>query len=697
MNRIIFILIVFLICVSEYSFAQTDNEKPTIKVIVKSDKSNVKLRWAPDNSISWQLLNKYGYRLERITTFRNGKLLRKGEKVILEDKILPQEKEEWTNVFNKDTTDQYIAIAAQALYGGEFKLDADAYSKDGLAQLIHTVKEREARYSYTLFSADQSSNAAYLSGLYYEDKTVKLGEKYLYRIHSLVPDSIEQIQYGKVLATVKNEHYELPQPERFAANYKEGKVTLTWDWLMLSDVYNSYWVQKSEDGVNYYDVTKTPFIQPSKDEPSPNMIFMDSIGNQEGTYYYRIKGKDAFGEWGPYVNPIRIEAYPVMEFTPELKVFEDHKSGSVLLKWEIDEGKALGVKSLLLARAETDKEKDFFILKEDIPVKTGEYLDIGPEISNYYKLGAKDKVGKVNWSYVEFIQLTDSVPPSIPENLAGEVDSLGRVQITWEPSPERDVFGYRLYRANKKDGVYIQITKKEIPYTNFEDSISIKTLAKNVYYKVLSVDKRGNPSELSEALQLKRPDVIPPSPPVISYTKSTIEGPYLEWYPSGSNDVAYYLLYRKGNSEVERWELIKEYGVVEGKQSFLDSSVVDHQTYHYLMIAIDDSNLESIPTKPVGIRKFDTKVRKGIEKLALSRGEKGVQLSWVDPISGNYSIDIYRSFEEEPLRFYARVEKGSETWEDISVNDGGKYKYRLKVNYEDGASSKLSEPKQIKY
>ncbi|NME69086.1 fibronectin type III domain-containing protein [Flammeovirga aprica] len=690
------IYIVLLLHIHVYGYSQSSESIPSIKLIEKTSSDKVLLRWAPDNSISWQLLNKYGYKLERITTYRNGAHLNEVERVILEDKILPQPNDEWTRVFNTDTTDQYIAIAAQALFGNQFKLDADAYSKDGLAQLIHVVKEREARYSYALFSADQSRNAAYLSGVYFEDNTVKKGERYLYRIHSLVPDSVEQIQSGKVLVQVK-EAFPLPQPERFAAQYKEGKVTLTWDWLTLSNTYNSYWVQKSQDGVNYYDITKTPFIQPSLNEPSPNMVYMDSIGDQEGTYYYRIKGKDAFGEWGPYVNPIRVEAYPVMEFVPEFKVYEDLKSGSVMLKWEIEEGKALGAKSLLIARSETEDDKGFKIIKEGIPVQTGEYLDIGPEISNYYKLGAKDKVGKINWSYKEFIQLTDSIPPSIPENLLGEVDSLGRVTIAWTPSPERDLFGYRVYRANKKNGTYIQVTTREIPSTTFKDSISIKTLAKDVYYKVLSVDKRGNPSELSAPLQLKRPDIIPPSPPVIAYTKSTERGPYLEWYPSGSTDVVNYLIYRKGSSAVERWELIKEYGIVEGKQFFTDSTVVDLETYHYLMIAIDDANLESIPTKPVAIRKFDTKVRKGVGKFSLNRGAKGIELAWTDPISGDYNIDIYRAVDEETIRFYARVPKGSEGWEDIAVDDDKKYQYRIKVNYEDGSSSKFSESKSIKY
>ncbi|ANQ50720.1 hypothetical protein MY04_3358 [Flammeovirga sp. MY04] len=696
MLKRIIILYVLLIGFLFSVYGQNEQINPEIKVIGKVTSRENHLRWAPNNSLSWDLLKEYGYKIERITTYRNGKLLANPEKVWLTERILPKPEEEWGRAFDADTSDMYIAVAAQALFGTSFNITSSSTNNSPLASIVHQVKEREARFSYALFGADQSKKVAELSGVSWVDKNITKGERYLYRIYSLVPDSIEVIKTGKVLLNTEDVK-PLPEPWNVNAFYRDGQVHVVWNWFMLSDVYNSYWIQRSNDnGANYTDLTDVPFVQPSKDTPSPNMLFVDTLGSLTGDFLYRIKGKDSFGDWGPYSSPFKINVKNNMNFSPNIDVGEDEASGNVKISWEVKENEKIGVQSLLLVRGENDKVfKD--TLSKSLPVKTGYFLDIGPGPSNYYKLGALGETGKINWSLVSFYQTIDSIPPEPPIGLIADIDSLGRVDLNWDENIENDLLGYRVYRSNEKNGQYAQVTKKEIKHTSFQDSISIKVLNKKVYYKVLAVDLRGNPSGFSEPLEVTRPDIIPPAAPLIGKTSNTSKGPSFEWYPSASNDVMYHLIYRKGASETENWELIKEYQNPLGKQTFTDSSIVTNQVHYYLMIAVDESGLESIPTKPVGLHLYDNKVRAGVESLKISRIDNGINLDWVSPISEDYYIDIYKSIDDEPIRFYKRIEGLSNKYTDVEVNDGKLYTYRLKVKYKEGGSSNYSSKVQIKF
>ncbi|OHX67497.1 hypothetical protein NH26_14650 [Flammeovirga pacifica] len=676
--------------------AQDEVLIPEIKVLGKVTESENHLRWAPNNSLSWDLLRKYGYKVERITTFRNGKLLDNPEKKWLINKLLPKPEEEWGKAFDADTSDMYIAVAAQAIYGTSFDVSSSSMNNSPLASIVHQVKEREARFSYALFGADQSKKVAELSGISWTDREIKKGERYLYRVYSLVPDSIEVIKTGKVLLNT-DDVKPLPKPWNVNAFYREGQVHIVWNWFVLSDVYNSYWVQRSDNnGASYTDLTEVPFVQPSKDTPSPNMLFVDTLGSQTGDFLYRIKGKDSFGDWGPYSPPYKVNVKNSMNFTPKIDVKEDEISGNVRVSWEIKENEKIGVKALLLVRGENDKVfKD--TLSKNIPVQTGDFLDIGPGPSNYYKLGALGETGDINWSLVSFYQTIDSIPPDAPKGLIATIDSLGRVDIEWDENIESDILGYRVYRSNEKNGQYAQVTNKEIKAISFQDSISIKVLNKKIFYKVLAIDLRGNPSNFSDPLEVARPDIIPPSAPLIGKTSNTSKGPSFEWYPSASNDVMYHLIYRKGASKAETWELIKEYQNPLGKQTFTDSSIVTNQVHYYLMIAVDESGLESIPTKPVGLHSYDNKVRAGVKDLKISRKENAIDLDWVSPISEEFFVDIYKSIDNEPIRFYKRLDGVSSKFTDNEVKDGKVYSYRVKVKYKEGGSSNYSSKVELKY
>jgi hypothetical protein len=64
------------------------------------------------------------------------------------------------------------------------------------------------------------------------------------------------------------------------------------------------------------------------------------------------------------------------------------------------------------------------------------------------------------------------------------VDSTGRVVLHGEPNTEKDLYGYRVYRANFLSEEFSQVTVGPVPDTVFTDTINVRTLTRSVYYKV---------------------------------------------------------------------------------------------------------------------------------------------------------------------------------------------------------------------
>jgi uncharacterized protein len=85
-----------------------------IGVIVRPSADSITLRWAPVSVHHWMTANQYGYRVERFTLVRNGKVLRPVERKMLTSAPLkPLPEAAWEKFVNN----KYGMVAAQAIYG----------------------------------------------------------------------------------------------------------------------------------------------------------------------------------------------------------------------------------------------------------------------------------------------------------------------------------------------------------------------------------------------------------------------------------------------------------------------------------------------------------------------------------------------------------------------------------------------------
>ena len=251
------------------------------------------------------------------------------------------------------------------------------------------------------------------------------------------------------------------------------------------------------------------------------------------------------------------------------------------------------------------------------------------------------------------------------------------------------MLGYRVFRGNLKKEEVSQITISPINSTTYIDTVQIKSLNNKVYYQIVAVDQRFNMSAYSEKIELRKPDVVPPSSPIFSNYKVSKDGVYLKWINSTSNDLQNHQLYRQNIKEANKgWQLIFKTDTIS---SFTDKKVENGLTYRYAIFAEDESGLQSEPTTPItlSIQKNDKEqVIKGLTVYA-DRTSKNINLSW-RVISNQVSeLLIYKNIKDQPAVLWKQISSSVNKITDHSVSPGNVYVYSVKAITKNSTHSEL--------
>lgn len=685
------ITIVLLFYWATSSQAQTD--KPAIKVQGKSTQKSIKLRWAPNTPTTWLFANQYGYTVERIMLSDNNKALSQPVKVILNKAPLkPAQQQFWEPHMDAD---DYVAVAAQAIFGETFEL-TDNYSSD-VVKVVNKSREQESRFSFALFAADQSLKAAELSALYFEDETISPNAKYLYRIYANIPPEILKVDTGFVYLGLKD-FQPLPRITDLRAQFEDQTVNLSWNATLFEKIYNSFWVERSDDGVKFQRVTEQPIVNtfPGSFRKS-NLIFKtDSLPANDKKYYYRVLGVSTFGEIGPPSDTVSGLGKPVFAYSAAIDNHVIIDNQQVQLTWTFPQNGVSVLKSFDLLRLDP-QTKTYFLIRENLDKSIREIVDESPHSSNYYVVRSWDRYGRANNSFPYLVQLEDSIPPVAPTGLVGKIDTLGRVQLSWSANAEKDVLGYSVYRSNFKSQEFVQVPGPIFEATNYTDTIKLKNLTEKIYYKVRVYDKRFNPSAFSQVLELEKPDIVPPMPPVFKQIKRDSLGIFLSWEKSSSEDVAEHLLYRKSDNENE-WTLIKSISQSDTSRTYVDKDVQHRIQYYYTLLALDDDGLESVPSSPLTMKWIDSNPFPVIENLffKIDKQKKRIDLSWTYNAQNIEKFIIYKSKNGGPLLFYKSLEGSQREFIDDYTLSDVSVEYRVVVGFVSGERTRVSKALVVK-
>ena len=661
-------------------------QKNSVKLITSPRPDSILLRWGPSNSNTWRLGNQYGYTVKRYTVLKGKKIPKPiPEKILTPQPLKPAPVEVW----EKYAGNKFMGIAAECIYGS-FYGDVSVGGSPHIA--YKKYKEEKHRFSFALYAADQSVQAASLSGLYFADKTAQPDEKYLYRVYINCPDSLAVDTAFSF--TGISEYQPLPKPLELKAEWRDKEVNLSWNILYLKHIYNSYFVEKSDDGgKNYQRLSENAIVQVADKDIDPHYMYKtDSLPDNESVFYYRVHGINAFGETGPPSDSVfGTGALPITN-APVIINHEVINNNYVKLYWEYPEKMNPYISGFNIYHSNKPSGRKKIIYKGENP-EAREYTDSTPGFTNYYLISVHNSQTEKLSPIRTYAERIDSFPPAPPQHFTGKIDSTGKVTFTWKANTERDISGYRVYRANNPRFEFMLVAPEEIMDTCFIDSINLKTLTKKIYYKIRAIDVRDNQSAFSGMLTLKRPDIIPPVSPVIKNIADNNGNPEITWVNSSSSDVVSHNIYRKTNED-SLFKMIVSLDKEEKiRPVYLDKTVSQGKEYSYYVVALDDSKLQSPPSN-LGWFKVKSDIKEEI-KLRKRVSTDKVKLTW--KIKTNKQVErviVYRSVDGGAMRLYGNSVDGNFT--DNRLSPEKSYNYKVKAIYTDGTSSVISNPVTVK-
>ena len=681
MNRTLYLIIVF--CASFFfvdSFAQ---QTDSIAVILQAHpcKDRIQLRWVINNPVAWSNSLNTGYTIERYTVRRNDEVLPERElKILTPNPVTASPLDEWEKLAAENN---YAAVLAQALYGEEFEVSG--FGANSISDVADRSEALMQRYSFALYAADMCFEAACLAGWGYEDKDVRPGEYYLYRV---IPSGLyalgDSIPYGFAYTSV-NEYYELPRPFDVVAQFGDKSVQLLWNTSLYQRTFTAYQVEKSEDNRHFepQGMPQTPL------DDKEYTLFLDSLAENDKMYYYRVRGLTIFGEVSEPSDTVSGKGVENLNLNPFITRTHTFENGGAEITWEFDSASVHLIHSFDLLRADSESEPYETVIP-GIPadVRTIRYDHLKP--INYFKVAANGVNGKQALSFATLVMPIDSIPPDAPRNLKAEIDTTGIVHLKWDANKEPDIHGYKVYRGNREGEELISLVEDVVAATGFTDTINLLNLNTHVYYALKALDAHYNQSDFSEILKVEKPLKVKPSSPVFSRFESESDGISLWWIPSPDEIIASYDLSRREENNTER-KVLKTLFAGDTLTTYKDTEIEGGKVYIYTLTAKSQWGIESDPSPEYRVAALAAPAKQVVKdfKAQIDSEKQIILLSW-KPVEKEKirNWKFYRSENDLPLSFWKEIPAEENTLtDDFPLTVGNKYNYMIIAVMTDGGVS----------
>lgn len=664
-------VISLLIFCCTYSIMGYAQQKLTSEIRGRAEiqSNRILLRWIPTDAESWALLNEYGVRVERLTVSRSGTVLNKPEVSILANILKPMETEKL-----KELAEKYPmgAVIAQAIFGKDFEI---SLGESPLSKAIALDEARQQRYLFSLYAADLCFPVAKEVGWGWEDTDIRDNERYLYRITPLVPKKKRNITQGAIFA-VPADKTKLVSPMGLSVQCSEAGAQLTWDYNTLSYLYSAYFLERSEDGIHFKQISDLPVTRMADTDKNPHapITYLDSIPLGK-TIYYRVVGVTPFGSKGEYSAVVSGIAYPALKEAPMITDSKFDKVGGADIAWQFDSAHQDLISGFNILHSTDDKT--YSTLANNIGANERNYHieKIGKNI--YYKVEAKAKHGASTHSLPVLIQPVDSVPPAIPQGLKAHIDSLGAVHLSWDANHDADIYGYRLYRGQTRGEELIPITDLAIRETYYTDSVNINNLNDKVYYALTSLDERYNQSGQCETIEVSKPQTIPPAAPIITGGIAEIGKNIIEWVSGDEISIDGFIVLRKDAENEEKQKVLR----IENPTAIRheDNDIESGKTYQYQVMAYSANQQRSPLSSPIKIKSLKEEDENEAIKFDLEVLPEGIAIKWNIPNKDVISISLYKIDNTNTRVLYRENLPVSGELVDADILQGGKNEYMIVV------------------
>ncbi|MCB0668432.1 MAG: fibronectin type III domain-containing protein [Saprospiraceae bacterium] len=590
------------------------------------------LRWVLPDYLLWQEGNKpgVGYKIDRYTISVDGLTLEPADRLLSKETsgpFQPLTQSEW-DIMGTNAA----MIAKGVLYSEDPVLDIPTDPNE--LTLVHAVTSQsslEGRYTFALVAADQDFSIAEGLALGYYDNTAIPGEEYVYRVSMNTDDNALKHMYNYAVASLDNIEV-LPAPEIIQVVGKDLRAEITWEVQSLEDIYSSYDILRLGPLDNdFVKVNNTPFYSLTQADAVDDgeATFIDILPTNGEVYLYKIEARTPFGMKGPGADQAEVTGRPDrLDF--ELTMEQPAGTESVItLTWPLmDASLQSQMTGYQIYYAETPDGEYEGLLENLLANNTTSYDLISPAASGYYSIACWDANGYIYRSIPTLGQLMDETPPAIPIGLIGQFISPIKVRLLWDPVPDSDLMGYKVFMANMPDGHYTQLTSALVSNEEYYYEVDPTFMVDHIYFRVAAADLHDNCSDWSAFLELERPDLIAPAMPSFFKAEPNPVGIALGWKFSSSEDVVRHEIQRKkAHLSISGWSTIltipkeseDQYennldptGIVT--TCYLDTITVDGFKYQYRILAYDEA--DNVTSSEVfTVTPFDNKKKATIENF----------------------------------------------------------------------------------
>ncbi len=362
----------------------------------------------------------------------------------------------------------------------------------------------------------------------------------------------------------------------------------------------------------------------------------------------------------------------------------------------------------------TEEQGEYLkINKEEI--KINEYIDnkknsimsLLSSIKYFYKVSAVDSGKEIGESNIVFAVPTGSLLPPDEVNVVPYPD---KVLIKWvEPDStgEYEIDGYNIFRSidDKEEG--IKLNKELIKGFEYED----KDIEQGVkyFYKLQSVDVRGNTSAFSKSYETMPFSLISEPLDVTAYAKSS-ESIKIAWSEpdiKGTYGIGYYNIFRSENPDSFpekpiNIKPVKTYYDEEGKVFYFDNIINSTEppqpgkNYYYKVVPVDAEGHAGVASKVAGANIEILKLKKsGIISAEIS--EYGLPPDSNLKISGSKQIELSYKYVFETGKIPQRTRFDIKQPLKVKVEGNIGKKITVEVDHDDDRTQDEQRKISIKY
>lgn len=190
---------------------------------------------------------------------------------------------------------------------------------------------------------------------------------------------------------------------------------------------------------------------------------------------------------------------------------------------------------------------------------------------------------------------------------------------------------------------------------------------------------------------IRKPDVIPPSAPVIKSYQIVAGGVSLLWIKSPEVDVVSHILLKKELPMGQTWDPI---ATVAEDSTKTDNQIKAGKRYAYALIAQDQSGLQSKPSLPIIVQiplNFAPIASFANFSATLNTPRKQIDITWAYPDPNVSEFQLYRATNDEKMTLWKVLDASETGISESNLTENTTYHYAIQAIFIDGKTSEWRE------